>query len=473
MLEPQISEFLFDRCRVDPGQRVLIGFSGGADSLCLLHLLKSQPVEVIAAHFDHNLRSESAEDAARCRAIAEDWEVAFVQEVGKVREFASERKLSIEEAARILRYRFLFEMARAYRADAVAVAHHADDQVETVLMHLLRGAGSSGLAGMRYRARDPLGESAIPLIRPLLAVWRSEIKEYCQFHHLTPLEDVTNADPAYFRNRIRSELIPQLETYNAEFKRHLWQTASILAEEDSQLDAEVDVLVGQIQLRSGDGWMLVDTTEFQDKALWFLRRLVRKIIFKLKSTLRDVSFAEVERAAQYMLHPDFNKTCQATDEIEVLKYDGRSVLVTARVGPLFDLWPQVITADMGDLAPGSRELQGGWKLTLQRLESSRYDTATPDPWVCLLDEDKVVQPLQLATRAPGDVFMPFGMHGKSIKIGDFFTNEHLPTRARDAWPLVRSQSKIVWVPGYRPAEFCKVTQETRRVLRMELTQKNK
>ena len=260
-------EVLFGKCKLTPGARIVAGFSGGADSLCLLHLLKLQQVEVIAAHFNHHLRSEADAEAAACRTTAETWGVPFVEGTGDVQGFSTMHKLSIEEAARILRYRFLFETAKTQTASAVAVAHHADDQVETILMHLLRGAGSNGLAGMQYLSADPLGESDIPLIRPLLGIWRSEIQQYCAEHQLAPLEDATNSDPAYFRNRIRLELIPQLETYNSEFKKHLWQTASIVADENHYLESETEKVLAQTLVKTGNQWALVNASALHDQPL--------------------------------------------------------------------------------------------------------------------------------------------------------------------------------------------------------------
>jgi len=471
MLEAQFHHALVDECRVVQGQRILVGFSGGADSLCLLHLLRSQPVEVVAAHFNHRLRSEADSDAAACRKLAAEWSIRYIEETAPVGEIARKMKLSIEEAARVLRYRFLFASARSVGADAVAVAHHADDQVETVLMHLLRGVGTAGLAGMQFRTADPLGESSIPLVRPLLGIWRWEIRQYMLENDLVPLEDATNSDPAYIRNRIRIKLVPELETYNPEFKRHLAQTASIVGEENAWLEAETGKKLARLILGSGDFWRLVDVSSLRDEPHWLIRRLVRKVIFSLKSNLRDVSFAEVERAVAYLQHPDYRKFCQVTNEIEIFRYDQGSILFAAQDTLLFDLWPQLSATDPVMLLPGSTYfIPGGWELKLERQFGLASTPPTENPWECLIDENRLDLPLSLGVRKPGGTFIPFGMGGKSLKLGDFFTNAHLPVRARDAWPLVYSGGRIAWVPGYRVAEFCRVNPQTRNVLRLTLTQ---
>ncbi len=474
MLDKLMHEVLFGKCKQVPGARIIAGFSGGADSLCLLHLFKQQQVQVIAAHFNHHLRPEADAEAAVCRETAESWGVPFIEGTGDVQGFSAEHKLSIEETSRILRYRFLFATAKTQAASAVAVAHHADDQVETILMHLLRGAGSNGLTGMKYLSADPLGESDIPLIRPLLGIWRSEIQQYCVEHHLTPLEDTTNFDPTYFRNRIRLELIPQLETYNSEFKKHLWQTASIVADENQYLESETEKVLAQTLVRAGDQWALLDVAALHDQPLWLVRRLVRKIIFSLKSSLRDVAFAEVERAVEFIRQPDYGTTCQVTDNLEIVKYDQACVLFASKNMLLNDLWPQLEPSpETIPLDAGMATLSGGWELTVTRLEEIPKTAVTDNPWEALLDEAKIRDPLSVGTRRNGELFIPFGMQGRPLKVGDFFTNEHLPMRARAAWPLVRSGERIVWVPGFRIAEFCRITPATRSVLKLELTQEKK
>jgi len=307
MLVDAVRNALFNQCRVKEGQTILQGFSGGADSLCLLYVLTHLPVKVVAATFDHGLREESKAEVEYCSKIADELGCEFITEAGDVRGAAIREHLSLEEAARILRYQFLFDAAGTIKADAVAVAHNADDQVETVLMHLLRGAGSSGLSGMPYRSGDPLERSAIPLIRPLLAVWRDEIRSFCQENGLTALEDASNQDSTYFRNRLRHELLPDLATYNVAVKKHLWQTASILAEENGALDEEANQALPEILIGSGKNWRQLRIQAFDQLPFWLRRRMIRLLLQDLKSTLRDINFHQVEKSIEFMADPAFGK----------------------------------------------------------------------------------------------------------------------------------------------------------------------
>src|SRR5512143_2120761 len=157
---------LLDQCGLDPQKPLLAGVSGGPDSLCLLDILHSAGYPVIVAHFNHHLRPEADEEAASVAGLAQDLGLAFVTDSADVNKYAAENSLSLEEAARLLRYRFLFRVARERSAQAVAVGHTADDQVETILMHFLRGAGLAGLKGMEVRTHLPVFDAGIPLVRP-------------------------------------------------------------------------------------------------------------------------------------------------------------------------------------------------------------------------------------------------------------------------------------------------------------------
>src|SRR5579875_2165050 len=222
MLERVIA--CIDRHQLLPERgEIVVAVSGGADSLCLLHLLhrlcgpgKRYPaVSLRAAHLNHMLRgAESARDASVVANIIESWAIPFTSGEIDVIALAKAEKRSLEEAARIARYRFLRGIAKGGR---IAVAHHADDQVETLLLHWLRGSGLSGMVGMQPRQQD--------IIRPLLAVSRAETRAYCQENGITPLEDHSNIDPRFVRNRIRHELLPLLRQLNPGIQRTLLRNA--------------------------------------------------------------------------------------------------------------------------------------------------------------------------------------------------------------------------------------------------------
>ncbi len=231
-----VSEYIQDLHLLEPQEHVLAAVSGGADSLCLLLVLKELGFSVSVAHFDHGLRPESGRDAETVAGFARSLEADFHTERGDVRERAKQKRLSLEEAARNLRYDFLLRTAAACRASVIAVGHTADDQAETVLMHLMRGSGLQGLRGIHPESKLR-GER---LVRPLLRLSHAQTVEYCREAGWQPLEDPTNQDPSFARNRIRRELIPHLRKYNAQIVPILCRLSEIAAAQTELLDQAAD-----------------------------------------------------------------------------------------------------------------------------------------------------------------------------------------------------------------------------------------
>ena len=224
-----------------PGDRYLVGVSGGRDSVALLHGLRAAGYRrLVVGHLDHGLRGEaSAEDARFVARLAAEWELPFEQGTADVPELARRTRRSVETAAREARYAFFAAAAGRRRCRAVFLAHHADDQVETFLFNLLRGSGPAGLAAMAAEDERTVGRRKLRILRPLLGVWRVEIDAYVRIHGLAWREDATNADPAHAtRNRLRAEVIPLLErVMGREVRPALWRAADILQAEKTWLTA--------------------------------------------------------------------------------------------------------------------------------------------------------------------------------------------------------------------------------------------
>ena len=224
-----------------PESRYLIGVSGGRDSLALLHgLVAAGFRRLVVCHLEHGLRGDASRGDARFVArLAAKLALPFVTERTDVTDLARQRKLSLETAAREARYRFFARTAARRRCRTLFLAHHADDQVETFLFNLLRGAGPAGLAAMRPETRRAVDGRELTVVRPLLAVWRAEIDEFLHGNKLRWREDRTNADPAHAtRNRLRLEVLPLLaETMGREVKPALWRTADLLGAEEAWLSA--------------------------------------------------------------------------------------------------------------------------------------------------------------------------------------------------------------------------------------------
>ena len=306
-----------------PGTRLVVGFSGGQDSSCLLHALSRSrtPLELVAAHVDHALRPDSAETAARVKQAAAAMGVGC--EVRRVDVAAYRRELpawSVQQAARAARYQVLARVAQEHKAAAVLVAHTADDQAETVMLNLLRGSGLGGLAGMPLdedleprRFGPPLAELGVlgqaedaqtedgprkphvQLARPLLRVSRATTLAYCAEAGLTVIEDASNQSRDFTRNRVRLDLLPALERYNPSIREVLARTADLAAEDLAALEAVVDGIYTSVA-RTNATEVEFELRVFQAQPRALQRRLLRRGLQTLLGDLVDVRAAPIEDA---------------------------------------------------------------------------------------------------------------------------------------------------------------------------------
>lgn len=469
-----LAKVLRDDCALNPRDRLILGVSGGPDSLALLHALHSLGYRPVVAHLDHALRPESAQDAQAVKKQAEALDLPFRGRRADVAARARKASKSIEEAAREERYRFLFALAEEASAPAVAVAHTADDQVETVLMHLLRGAGSAGLSGMETRSLPNPWSERIPLVRPLLGIWRSEIEAYCQEKDLKPLVDASNLDITYFRNRLRHALIPDLQSYNPEIKRALYQTAEVLRADRGLLENLAEGAWQAVLRRQGDGYLGLSRRGLLEQPLALQRMLLRRAFAVLRPAARDLDFESVQRALQSLER----KTSSS-------RQDWAAGLYHLVEGELFWLanWDAELPADWPQLSPRVElrlelpavlDLDKGWRLSAKPVPDAASIRAralgNQDPFQAWLDFEHTGGQLTLRTRRPGDRFQPLGLESGSQKLADFMINARMPERARAAWPLVCRESEILWVPGLRIAHPYRLVPDTASALHLRVNQ---
>ena len=460
--------------RIDFYIPIIIGVSGGADSLCLLDCLNRLGYPLIIAHLDHGLRPESGADAREVRKVADQFRIPFILGEKSVPEYAQEQNLSIEAAAREVRYRFLFQQAEIHQAQAVAVAHNADDQVETVLMHLLRGTGLDGLTGMAYRTLPNPWSDSIPLLRPLLGIWRQEIDTYCQARGLDPALDHSNLDTTFFRNRLRHDLIPELEAYIPGIRRRLWQTADLLSADRALLETLTGEIWSTVIVDTGGGYMTFDLPTFNLQSLGLQRRLMRKVVSQLRPAARDIDFALVQRVLDFAAQPTATKQADIGLGMRV-SLEGEKLLISTWEADLpTSQWPQ-LTVDSVLSIPGELDLGDGWFLRAEIPNSCEVAFTEArencDPYQAWIDLGDRQPRLKVHSRQPGDRFQPFGMGGKSIKLSDFMINLKIPQRARGGWPLVCLGDDIVWVPGFRLADSYRLTRETRQAVFLSIKRK--
>ncbi len=441
--------------------------------MALLHLLVQCGYRPVVAHFNHHLRPAAEQDAEFVRQAALHYGLDFLIGSGDVKASAIQAGETLEEAARNARYRFLFSIAGERKAAAVVTAHQADDQVETVLMNLLRGSGLTGLGGMRVRSITAY-HAKIPLVRPLLDCWRKDILDYCRVEHLEFVTDETNQDKAYRRNRIRLDLIPELESYNPQIKSSLLKMSHLAAADRELLDDLLQKAVGQCALKINRAYGEIVLDPFRELPLAMQRYLVRYYLETCFPEEKDLGSRQIEDARRLLTREMKSHNIQLNDHI-LLRIEGRKgvFLDTSRAHTPSEDWPHITGQKEITLETGTIDLEGRWKLKLTLLTpeecGDRY-LKNEDNFQAFVNMDDRVEGLFLRTWNAGDRYQPLGMRTGSIKVSDFWINNKIPLRAKEHWPLLFAGNDLIWIPGFQPADSVKVTAETRRILYLSVIQ---
>jgi len=450
-----------------PSAPLLIAVSGGPDSLALLHVLQEIfPAEqLVAAHLHHGWREEADAEAEFVRQTAVSWGIAcFIEEVDVVG-LAREQALSLEEAGRKARYDFFARLATKIGAKAVAVGHHADDQAETVLMHLLRGSGLAGLRGMLPISPLP-GAPDILLLRPLLAVSRAAIEAYCKTYDLQPVFDATNEDTTFFRNRLRHELLPLLAGYNPQIKARLQHMAAVVAADYAFLDELADEKYTAVLRESGSDWLALDRAGWLALPLSLRRAALRRAVWQLRADLRDVGFQPIEQA-RLVAEKDATggQTTLPGGLVLTVEYERLTIAADPDV-LLFDE-PQIVEDTAVPLpVPGRVQLANGWVIESELVSGMdlAHIQSNPDPWTAYVDGGD--EPLFVRGRQPGERLRPLGMSGQSAKLKVMMINRKIPARLREKWPIIDSASGLAWLVGHGIDERVKVTAVAQTIVRL-------
>lgn len=474
---------------------LVVAVSGGADSLALLHCIcelrgERAPSTLHVAHLDHGFRGEeSRADAIFVTEEARSLGLGVTVGECNVPAYAKRCGLSPEDAARRARYSFLSKVCLEH-GEAVAVAHTANDQAETVLLHLLRGMGVGGLAGMKMLSRVPVEQapdncpgngpphSFLTLYRPLLTVPRSEIEEYCGQKGLQPRVDPTNETTAYRRNVVRHTVLPVLEAVSPGIREHLVRLAHIAAADDEALQSLARREFDSIVRIAGDGQQLEFLPgEFAARQGAIQRRLVRLAFERVAGTTQDLEMSHVDKAVEVLSGaPGSPPAADLPRGVQVRREAGRAWLC----GPgaycaLLETeihsspWPLLEPGTSLEPAAGAGcQLLGGWELMVET-EEERIETDRAGDYTALFDMDALLalgSPV-VRPRQSGDFLRPLGLGGtKSLQ--DLFVDAKIPRSLREYVTVlgVVGTSEIVWVPGPggRRSGIALVKESTRRVI---------
>ncbi|HUJ17812.1 MAG TPA: tRNA lysidine(34) synthetase TilS [Nitrospirota bacterium] len=438
---------------LDPGDRVVVAVSGGPDSVCLLAILhtmaKNLGLSLHVAHLDHMFRGEeSAEEAQFVADLSKKLGIPSTSERFDVPAFCRERGLSAQEGARKVRYGFLEQVAHDTGASRIATGHTADDQAETFLLRLLRGAGVSGLSSIPPRRGM--------IIRPLIEITRDQVLDYLRENSLGFRTDPSNAKPVYTRNRVRMDVIPVLRQFNPRIVETLAAEAALLRDEDEAVDAYLGS-VTEAAHREDDETVSIKRDAFDTLPPAFRRRLLRKIADMTDRGASFLSLGQIDDALSFMLSTQTGKSIMLSPGLSVTREYDRFVFSSPAARPGFS---RTLSHPGATMVP---EL--GLEVKTLIAEGRRTEPELSNYiWQAQFDYDKIGPLLTLRSRHSGDRFSPSGMAGRSKKLQDYFVDAKVPRRKRDRVPLLCSGEDILWVVGLRTDERFLVTEATRTVL---------
>jgi len=441
---------------ISPSDRIGVAVSGGLDSVVLLDILTSLrhelQISLLPIHLNHGIRGAEADrDEVFVKHISQAYDLPCLTQRMDVPHFQRQHSLSLEDAARKLRYQFFARVMEQHNLNRVALGHTADDQVETILMRFIKGGGARGLSGM-----PPIREGRY--IRPLLNTWRDHVYEYAQLKGLSWVEDSSNTKITYFRNRVRHELIPYLKQYNPNIKQRVLRVSELLATDDHYLQ----------QLAHDVSTSVMTGTE---TAIISIPRLL-SVPLPLQVRVLQDAFNRLE-SGRYMEYPHLKKVLQLVHD------RGGSKRIPLPGGFWAKRVYDTLTLEKGDEIthdkPGRIPLETPGRTLLRHFAMAIDATIhegrlvpTPDRNEAYLDYDRLALPLHVRSCRPGDSFVPLGMSSRK-KLKNFFIDLKVPRAQRGKIPLVISATEICWVAGWRIDDRFKIGDMTQRTLKFVLT----
>jgi tRNA(Ile)-lysidine synthase len=467
-LDHLVDEALTKHGLIAEGDSVLIGVSGGPDSVALLHLLldraSARRLQLGIAHLNHQLRDGADRDEEFVRQLAADLGLPFHGCRADVRAWQARCRLSLEEAARQVRYAFFEEVCAANGYAKIALGHHADDNAETLLLHLLRGSGRLGLSGIQA-IRAGL------FIRPLIFATRSDILDYLRSRAIPYVSDPTNTDGAFLRNRIRHRLIPELERdYHLGMRAILSRTALILRAEEEWLDSLVEPIYKSLLTAAGEGRVSLAASALGRLPLAAARRVVRKALIQVKHDLRRVAFAHVEQVLELARRATDAGPLHLPGRVHVRRKGDEIIVARAEGGGRGSL-PDETPHDFEYRLDGCGSLtvaETGDCIRLSEVAVAAIpELAGNSPQTAYMDMAAVEFPLIVRNFRPGDRFSPLGTAGTQ-KLKKYFIDHKVDRTERRRCPLLISRGRLLWVAGHRLDNRAGLSRQTRRALKAEL-----
>ena len=445
----KVEKYCITNKLIEKGDRIVVGVSGGPDSLCLLSLLNSlkdkYELRLIVVHINHSLRKEADFEENYVKEIATKLNLNFFSKKVDINMLSKERKCSTEEVARNVRYEFFREVLEKTNSNKIAVAHNKNDNAETVLMNIIRGSGNTGVSGIDNKNND--------IIRPLICIGRDEIEKYCEEKSLTTMIDKTNFETVYTRNKVRNLVIPMLKEINPDIIESLNRFSEIVRDEEEFIEEYVKEIYNKIVIHNEDE-LYIEKNEFLELKVGLKRRILRMAIYEFNKRLKDVSFKTVNNAIDEIEHSQNGNIIKIVPGVKIFAQYSKLKFIKEKI----EIEDYIYELNI----PGRVYLKeiNKW-ITVEVKNAEDVGITEKNPNIHFFDIAKTGKKLYVRNRKNGDYFYPTGMEGKK-KLKDFFSD--LKLEKRDEIPIVTNGEEIIWVVGLRSSKNFLKDKSTKEVI---------
>ena len=450
MIEKKIKDFIEKYELIQLNETIVVGVSGGADSITLLHYLyKHQEVYQIqlkAAHVHHGIREEAEKDAKYVEGICKEWHIPFYRHDCNIKQLSKERKVSQEEAGRQERYNFFISLLNG--DGKIATAHNMNDQAETLIMRFIRGTDIKGLGGIAPKRKN--------IIRPLLCLTRGEIEDYCRYYHLEYRQDATNFVPIYTRNKIRLECLPYIEKeLNRSVIRVLAEHSHLYREEEAFLEEATQTAYKTVTLEETN-CIKINNELFSKQHPYIKKRLIYYSIRQLVGSSKDISMKHIEESLKLIEGQNGKKIS--------LPY---GIILEKAYHITIMKCQQIEHAELNSALTIGKQFIEALNMTLELSIVSHDEIYQKDEklYTKYIDYGKIKNGLQIRFRQSGD-YMNLGNMTK--KLNRIFIDDKIPKSNRDKWPIIADGSEVVWIIGGRLNTKYYVTEAANKILQIKM-----
>lgn len=464
MLYDTVKKTAYIRKIISPHDRIIVSLSGGADSVCLLHVLRELKdyfnIELFAFHLNHRIRGLSAQkDALFCMELCEKLEIPLFMRSEDVPSYAKQKKYTLEEGARYVRYSLLFDLKKRLKANKIAVAHNQDDQAETVFMRIMRGTGLTGLKGMEYMRPDGI-------IRPLLDVSRNEIENYLTEHKVKWCTDETNFENEYTRNKIRLDIFPMLESVYPKVKPQIAKMANVLRDDSNYLDNHAHSTFTNDASINEDGTVSLDLEDFMAHSSPVRKREIRFAAQKVLKSIEDIETVHLDDVMNLAYSSKGSGQLDLPRGLKVYKRSGALYFTTHEF--------KIEDVDFSYALDENSSVfikETGHEIECKVMDKDKCTILPTGMFTKAFDKSRIKGNLIVRNKRPGDRIHPMGMEGTK-KLKDIFIDEKIPPEKRGSIPIIcDSDNRILWIVGSKISEDFKIDENTEKVIRISVKKK--